>query len=70
VSFDLMLPARAEVEVLARVDTPERAAGRLSRHLHAISMIRIDPDMEFLHRAVASYRAELKRERDRAPSEG
>jgi hypothetical protein len=65
-AFDVVLPAAAEVEILARVDTPERAAGRLSHHLHEISMVRIDPDMDYLRRAVAAYRSELRRERDRA----
>jgi hypothetical protein len=69
VAFDLMLPASAEVEVLARVDTPERAVGRLAHHLHDISMVRIDPDVDYLRRAVAAYRAELRRERDRAAAE-
>jgi hypothetical protein len=64
-----VLPATAEVEVLARVDTPERAVGRLSHHLHDISMIRIEPDTDYLRRAVAAYRAELRRERDRAAAE-
>jgi hypothetical protein len=69
VPFDLMLPATAEVEVLARVDTPERAVGRLSHHLHDLTMVRIDPDMDYLGRAVAAFRAELRRERDRAAAE-
>jgi hypothetical protein len=70
VPFDVMLPASAEVEILARVDTPERAVGRLSYHLHDVSMVRIDPDMDYLGRAVAAYRGELRRERDRAAAEG
>ena len=69
VPFDAVLPATAEVDVLARVDTPERAVGRLSHHLHDISIIRIEPDMDYLRRAVAAYRAELRRERDRAAAE-
>jgi hypothetical protein len=69
VSFDLMLPATAEVEVLARVDTPERAVGRLSHQLHSLTMVRIDPDMDYLGRAVAAYRGELRRQRDQATAE-
>ena len=69
VPLDAMLPAAADVEVLARVDTPERAVGRLAHHLHAISMVQIDPDVDYLRRAVAAYRAELRRERDRAAAE-
>lgn len=64
--FDIVLPATAEVEVLARVDTPERAVGRLTHHLRELTMARIDPDMDYLGRAVAAYRAELRRERDAA----
>lgn len=67
--FDLVLPAAAEVEVLVRVDTPERAVGRLAHHLEDVSMVRIDPDMEYLRRAVAARRQELRRERDRAAAE-
>jgi hypothetical protein len=67
--FDIVLPAAAEVEVLVRVDTPERAVGRLAHHLGDLSMVRIDPDMEYLRRAVAAYRQELRRERDRAAAE-
>jgi hypothetical protein len=67
--FDIVLPATAEVEVLARVDTPERAVGRLAHHVGAMSMVRISPDVEYLHRAVAAYRQELRRERDRAAAE-
>jgi hypothetical protein len=32
-------------------------------------MVRIDPDMDYLGRAVAAYRGELRRERDRAAAE-
>jgi hypothetical protein len=64
--FDVVLPAAAEVEVLARVDTPERAVGRLAHHLRELTMATIDPDMEYLRRAVAAYRADLRRERDAA----
>jgi hypothetical protein len=67
--FDIVLPAAAEVEVLARVDTPERAVGRLAHHLEDVSMVRINPDMEYLHRAVAAYRQDLRRERERAAAE-
>jgi hypothetical protein len=69
VSFDVVLPATAEVEILARVDTPERAVGRLAHHVHDISMVKIDPDLDYLGRAVAAYRGELRRERDRAAAE-
>jgi hypothetical protein len=64
--FDIVLPAAAEVEVLARVDTPERAVGRLTHHLGELTMAHIDPDVDYLRRAVAAYRAELRRERDAA----
>jgi hypothetical protein len=66
VAFDNVLPAAAELELLARVDTPERAVARLSHHLKPMVQARIDPDMEYLHRAVVSYRGDLRRERDRA----
>jgi len=69
VPFDVVLPAAAEVEVLVRIDTPERAVGRLAHHLHDISMVRIDPDVDYLRRAVAAYRHELRLERDRAGTE-
>jgi hypothetical protein len=67
--FDIVLPAAAEVEVLVRVDTPERAVGRLAHHLEEVSMVRINPDMEYLRRAVAAFRHELRQERDRAAAE-
>ena len=67
--FDLVLPAAAEVEVLVRVDTPDRAVGRLAHNLHEVSMVRITPDMDYLHRAVAAYRQDLRRERDRRASD-
>jgi hypothetical protein len=67
--FDIVLPAAAEVEVLVRVDTPERAVGRLAHHLEDVSMVRINPDVEYLRRAVAAFRQELRRERDRAAAE-
>ncbi len=65
-SFDLVLPATAELEVIARVDTAERAAARLKHHLAGIAQRRIDPDVEYLHRAVAAYRQDLRRRRDGA----
>jgi hypothetical protein len=65
VSFDAALPATAELEVIARVDTAERAAARLKHHLAGIAQTRIDPDVEYLHRAVAAYRHELRERRDR-----
>lgn len=68
-ALDVVLPATADVEILARVDTPERAVGRLSHHLRDISMVRINPDIDYLRRAVAAYRAELRRERDRVAAE-
>lgn len=67
--FDVVLPATAEVEVLVRVDTPERAVGRLTHHLGDLTMVHIDPDMDYLRRAVAAYRAELRRERDAAAAQ-
>jgi len=67
VPFDAVLPAATEVEVLVRVDTPERAVGRLAHHLRDISMVQIDPNVDYLRRAVAAFRAELRRERDRHP---
>jgi hypothetical protein len=68
-SFDVTLPGSADLEVLARTDTPERAVGRLARHLESLSMARIVPDIDYLRRAVAAYRAELRRERDRAAAQ-
>jgi hypothetical protein len=64
--FDVVLPATAELELIARVDTPERAVARLTHHLRPMAQARIDPDMEYLRRAIGSYRGELRRERDRA----
>jgi hypothetical protein len=64
-SFDTVLPATAELEVVARVDTAERAAARLKHYLGGIAQTRIDPDIEYLHRAVAAYRHELRERRDR-----
>lgn len=65
VPFDTVLPATAELEVVARVDTAERAAARLKHHLAGIAQTRIDPDIEYLHRAAAAYRHELRERRDR-----
>jgi len=64
-SFDAVLPATAELEVVARVDTAERAVARLRHHLAEIAQTRIDPDVEYLHRAVAAYRHELGERRNR-----
>ncbi len=64
--FDAVLPATSEVDVLARVDTAERAVARLSHALRVLVQARLDPDVEYLHRAVASYRADLRERRDRA----
>jgi hypothetical protein len=64
-SFDTVLPATAELEVIARVDTAERAAARLRHYLAGIAQTRIDPDVEYLHRAAAAYRHELRERRDR-----
>lgn len=63
--FDAVLPATAELEVVARVDTAERAVARLRHHLAGIAQTRIDPDVEYLHRAVAAYRHELGERRNR-----
>jgi hypothetical protein len=64
--FEAVLSASDELELIGRVDTPERAVARLAHHLKVIVMARIDPDVEYLHRAVGAYRAELRRDRDRA----
>lgn len=66
ISFDAVLPAAAELELLARVDTSERALARLGHHLQDMVQARLNPDVEYLHRAVAAYRAELRARRDRA----
>jgi hypothetical protein len=68
--FASVLSATAEVEVVGRVDTPARAVARLSHHLSSIARARIDPDVAYLDRAVAAYRAELRRRRDRAAAWG
>jgi hypothetical protein len=70
VRFASVLSATAEVEVVGRVDTPARAVARLSHHLSSIARARIDPDVAYLDRAVAAYRAELRRRRDRAAAWG
>jgi hypothetical protein len=63
--FDAVLPAASDLELLVRIDTAERAVARLSHHLRVLVQARIDPDIEYLHRAVAAYRAELRAQRDR-----
>jgi hypothetical protein len=65
ISFDSILPATAELEIVARVDTAERAAARLKHFVAGIAQTRIDPDVEYLHRAAAAYRHELRERRDR-----
>ena len=70
VPFSLVVSATSEVEVVGRVDTPARAVARLSHRLSAVARARIDPDVEYLDRAVAAYRAELRRRRDRAAAWG
>jgi hypothetical protein len=64
--FDSVLPATAELALIARVDTAERAVARLSHALRVQVQARLDPDLEYLHRAVAAYRADLRAQRDRA----
>lgn len=64
------LTAMSDVEVVGRVDTPARAVARLSHRLASIVRARIDPDVEYLDRAVAAYRAELRRRRDQAAAWG
>lgn len=64
-SFDTVLPATAELEVIARVDTADRAVARLKHHLAGVAQARIDPDVEYLHRAAAAYRRDLRERRDR-----
>ena len=63
--FDAVLPAASELELLARVDTADRAVARLSHHLSMLVQTRINPDLEYLGRAVMAYRAELRARRDR-----
>jgi hypothetical protein len=68
--FDAVLPAASDLELLARVDTADRAVARLSHHLSGIVQARINPDVDYLHRAVMAYRAELRARRDRESSFG
>jgi hypothetical protein len=70
VRFSTVLSATSEVEVVGRVDTPARAVARLSHHLSSVARARIDPDIGYLDRAVAAYRAELRRRRDQAAAWG
>jgi hypothetical protein len=68
--FDAVLPAASDLQLLARVDTADRAVARLSHHLRGIVQARINPDVDYLHRAVMAYRAELRARRDREDSFG
>jgi hypothetical protein len=68
--FSAVVSATTEVEVVGRVDTPARAVARLSHHLSSVARARIDPDIGYLDRAVAAYRAELRRRRDQAAAWG
>ena len=52
------------------MDTADRAVARLSHHLRGIVQARINPDVDYLHRAVMAYRAELRERRDRQDSFG
>jgi len=70
VRFSSVLSATSEVDVVGRVDTPARAVARLTHHLSSVARARIDPDIEYLDRAVAAYRAELRRRRDQAAAWG
>jgi hypothetical protein len=70
VRLSSVLSATSEVEVVARVDTPARAVARLSQHLSSVARARIDPDISYLERAVAAYRADLRRRRDQAAAWG
>jgi hypothetical protein len=70
VSFSAVVSATSEIEVVGRVDTPARAVARLSHHLSSVARARIDPDVDYLDRAVAAYRAELRRRRDQAAAWG
>jgi hypothetical protein len=70
VPFSAVVSATSEVEVVGRVDTAARAVARLSHHISSVARARIDPDVEYLDRAVAAYRAELRRRRDRAAAWG
>ena len=68
--FDAVLPAASDLQLLARVDTADRAVARLSHHLRGIVQARINPDVDYLHRAVMAYRADLRERRDRQDSFG
>ena len=70
VPFSSVVSATSEVEVVGRVDTPARAVARLSHHVSSVARARIDPDVDYLDRAVAAYRAELRRRRDQAAAWG
>ena len=70
VPFSAVVSATSEVEVVGRVDTAGRAVARLSHHLASVARARIEPDVEYLDRAVAAYRAELRRRRDQAAAWG
>jgi hypothetical protein len=70
VRFSSAVSATTEIEVVGRVDTPARAVARLSHHLSSVARARIDPDIAYLDRAVAAYRADLRRRRDRAAAWG
>ncbi|HEX5251560.1 MAG TPA: hypothetical protein VFW14_17995 [Gaiellales bacterium] len=70
VPFSSVVSATSEIEVVGRVDTPARAVARLSHHLSSVARARIDPDVEYLDRAAAAYRAELRRRRDQAAAWG
>jgi hypothetical protein len=70
VPFSSVVSATSEVEVVGRVDTPARAVARLSHHISSVARARIDPDVDYLDRAVAAYRAELRRRRDQAAAWG
>lgn len=63
--FDAVLPAASDLEIVARVDTADRAVARLAHHLSVRVQARINPDVEYLHRAVMAYRAHLRELRDR-----
>src|SRR6185312_8823319 len=68
--FSSVVSATSEIEVVGRVDTTARAVARLSHHLSSVARARIDPDVDYLDRAVAAYRAELRRRRDQAAAWG
>jgi hypothetical protein len=50
-------PRLCRVPALDRVEHAERAVGRLSHHLHDSSMVRTNPDVDYLRRAVAAEQA-------------